>query len=263
MNKFFRIICFLIICSIIEARNFYVKVGYDTGSTYPKMDFGIVSKIVKLDSDGNMYPPGNSGGTKVLSYPLKSSGASEGFGLTFDMQVTWNATSDFEYGIGTGYQAHTQRKSIPYSKISEPYKNGGSEVYQDTYNSSTLLPSFDSIPLYLIARYKVSTGGEVSPYFEFDIGYSFNIMNQNGKFEESYFDDSINKTSSYTLENSDLGIEAKDGIYFGFGLGLEYKIYVFDIMYKKNLADYKFQDGIISDSSYSRVTISAGVKLPY
>ena len=139
---------------------------------------------------------------------------------------------NFELGVGIAYQDHGKTKS----KTSY-----GVEAQGDMY---------DSVPLYVTARYNFKNSTEVTPYLKTNIGYSFNVN-----------DGSIKAKYMGVEAKSD--IEAKNGFYYGVGGGLEYKNFIVDLSYQRNYSkvEGKNPQGLtVNDGNgdFDRVTLGFG-----
>ncbi|MBP9478816.1 MAG: porin family protein [Sebaldella sp.] len=135
-----------------------------------------------------------------------------------------------ELGVGLAYQDHGKVKTGNYN---------GYSTEGDLY---------DSIPLYLTGRYTFKNSSEFTPYVKANIGYSFNIndgtLKEKGVYGEVDYD-----------------VNAKDGFYYGLGLGVEYKGFIADLSYQVNYSDIEDRNNSYLNSSkadFQRVTLGLG-----
>ena len=149
---------------------------------------------------------------------------------------------NFELGLGLAYQDHGKLKSLT---------TGG--YYYNTEISGDL---YDSVPLYVTAKYNFKNSSDFTPYVKANLGYSFNINDGTLTLKET---DRLTGDSV----SDDLSVDAKDGFYYAVSTGVEYKGFVVDLAYQVNYADVDFKDsnGYIYESSsadFSRVTLGLG-----
>ena len=99
------------------------------------------------------------------------------------------------------------------------------------------LKNYNSFPVYGTAKYTFDTQTAVKPYVKGDLGYSVN----NG--------------------NHDFGIDgkfkAKNGLYYGAGIGANYNNINFELMYKENKGRYQ-HNNLKYDANYRRVSLGVG-----
>ena len=109
--------------------------------------------------------------------------------------------TNFQIGAGIEYRL---------SDIDQP---GNRRVESENINYSYDSGSLTSIPLYLTARYNFKNITDFTPYVKVNLGYSINSGDTNVKLNNIY-------TGKLVEEyNSDID----NGMYYGFGLGVEYK----------------------------------------
>ena len=103
---------------------------------------------------------------------------------------------------------------------------GGGVAYQSHKKTKDGGEGYNSTPVYLTSKYSFDTG-EVKPYLKADLGYSFNTN------------------------------KAKNGMYYGAGIGVSYNNFNAELMYKENKSKI---DGWLWDESlnYKRVTLGVG-----
>jgi opacity protein-like surface antigen len=136
---------------------------------------------------------------------------------------------NFELGAGLAYQDHGKVKTGNYNTF------------------STEGDLYDSIPLYITGRYTFKNSTDLTPYVKLNIGYSFNMNDGTLKIKDA-------------LGERDLNVDAKNGFYYGTGIGLEYKNFVADLSYQVNYADIEAKDGNFdgSKANFQRVTLGLG-----
>lgn len=213
--------------------NIYVGLGLDVDSEYDSTSFkalGLSEKLTKGDTDN--------------------------VGFETSIEITKNINSNLELGAGLAYQRHADLKTYSYSLNDPDY------VY-DNYDNK--VERFDSIPLYLVAKYNFTEfNNGIKPYIKGHLGYSFNIDKGNVKYSNSYQDVG---TVDKAIDNLSADVNIDNGAYFGIGAGLEYNNFYTDIMYKINTAEATYKlDGLNSskeDFNYSRITLGFGYKFNY
>lgn len=144
------------------------------------------------------------------------------------LEATKYFTPNWELGLGVAYQDHRTPKDG---------RNGH-------------LPGYDSIPVYALAKYNFETTSEFKPFFKTSLGYSFNSLDGDVKYNNQTYSSSI-----------------KDSLYFGMGVGVEYQNFIVDLMYQLNRGDLNYQlesNQRLKDTyDYSRVTLSFGYKFEF
>lgn len=144
---------------------------------------------------------------------------------------------NFELGAGIAYQDHGKTKSKT---------TNGIEAQGDFY---------DSVPLYVTARYNFKNSTEVTPYLKTNLGYSFNVNDGSVK-------------AKYAGVEAKSDINAKDGFYYGVGGGLEYKGFVVDLSYQRNYSkvEGKNSQGLKvnnGNADFDRVTLGFGYNFAF
>lgn len=144
---------------------------------------------------------------------------------------------NFELGVGIAYQDHGKTKSRTRNGI-----EGQADLY-------------DSVPLYVTARYNFKNSTEVTPYLKTNLGYSFNVN-----------DGSIK--AKYAGGEAKADLNAKNGLYYGVGGGLEYKNFVVDLSYQRNYSkvEGKNSQGISvekGNGDFDRVTLGLGYNFSF
>ncbi len=163
------------------------------------------------------------------------------------VEVTKDLGSNFEAGLGLGYVWHGKRD----------YKENYIEDNGDKYEDSRKYPAINSIPLYVTGKYKFDTGSDIKPYIKTDLGYSFNKMKKSTTVTSKNL--STGETDTYTE-----GFKAKNGLYAGVGVGVEYNNVTADLSYVFTGAKYKYTDGSDADKANNRaVRLTVGYKFAF
>lgn len=168
-------------------------------------------------------------------------GKKDNLGFEFALEGTRNITDNLELGLGIAYQQNAKLKTHS-NHLKEKYEMG----------------NYNSVPLYVTGRYNITTfSNEIIPYVKANLGYSFNLNEKDVKFRDT---DGVGVTSTGNLK-------VDNGLYYGAGVGMEYKDFLMDIMYQQTIADAKvsFQGEKTNKKSfdYSRVTLSLGYKFNF
>ena len=155
-------------------------------------------------------------------------------------------TEQFQVGVGIGYQINGKIKE--YTDVQDENLK---VVVEDT-------KLYDSIPLYITARYEFNKNGEWIPFIKANLGYSFNINNRNTNYYRT-----INKNNDEVLDSGYLRkFSAQNGLYYGVGAGVGYKNFTFDVSYNVNTAKVKSTNYLDEKSSgrvdFSRILFSVG-----
>ena len=101
---------------------------------------------------GATYSDYENDGTTILD------DKTDGFGGELALEGHRSLTDNFDFGLGMAYQFHADRDT---------------QNIFDTYDESGV--EYDSIPVYLIAKYNFDMNSEVKPYLKANLGYSFNF----------------------------------------------------------------------------------------
>lgn len=165
-------------------------------------------------------------------------------------EYTFNITPKWELGLGVATQNHANISNKPYPRLAE----------SGFYRNSNL--STGSIPIYLTSKFnfdELNNGTKL--YIKSDLGYSF--INSSDRL---YQYKSVN-----SLESEKIELSFNQSLYAGFGLGIEYNNFLFDIMLKVNtlkleIDGTKASDGDMTHFSdnmninYSRIVATIGYK---
>ena len=214
-----------------EGVNVYGRLGLDVYSHYNK----IVAK-----EDGQTL--------------LKSKGQ---VAPSIALEVTKDLGSNFEAGLGLGYVWHGKRDYKESDIYMDIYEGENEEIIKvGKSEAKGKIPAINSIPLYVTGKYKFDTGSDIKPYVKADLGYSFNKMKKS--FTVTAKDLTTGETGTATYE----GLKAKNGLYAGIGVGLEYSNVTADLSYV--LTQSKIKD---EDDSYKAnngaVRLTVGYKFTF
>jgi hypothetical protein len=146
--------------------------------------------------------------------------STDGFGGEVALEGYKMLDDNFDVGLGLAYQFHADRDS----------KNGVDGV------------EYDSVPLYLTAKYNFMTDSNIKPYLKANLGYSFNFNSSDADVAGTSYSTSVD-----------------DGLYWAAGAGMEYDNFTVDLMYAVNKAkssedSYSYKH----DNDYDRVVLSVG-----
>ena len=158
------------------------------------------------------------------------------------LEVTKDLGSNFEAGLGLGYVWHGKRD---YKETDD----------KDEYTAK--FPAINSIPLYVTGKYKFDTGSDIKPYVKVDLGYSFN------KMKKSMIGTGKNLTTGDTGTVTVEGLKAKNGLYAGIGVGLEYNNVTADLSYVFTGAKYKDIDGDTAKANNGALRLTVGYKFAF
>lgn len=226
--------------------NIYGKIGLDIWSEYDEWTF----EGEKLNKKGT-----------------------DNLGFEIALEGTKNITNNFELGLGIAYQNHATPKSFKEVEVETippaPVRvsRAADPVNYTEYKSE--MPSFDSVPLYVVAKYNFETESVWKPYLKATLGYSFNFNSDDLELSYSEYTDGTLVDSGSAKVKTDV----KNGLYYGIGAGVEYENFFVDLMYQVNQAkakvsyeDQDFPEDNFSkknDFNYSRVTLGFGYKFNY
>ncbi len=191
-------------------------------NVYGKFGVDLTSKFSKIeDSDG-------------VALPLPTKAKS---GYSFFLEGTTNVTPNTELGLGIGY---TTRKGKDYS-----YMDSNNRIHGE-------MSTYNSIPLYFIAKYNFETRTEFKPFIKADLGYSFNKLKAKDEYENG----------QKMVVDVDLS-KATNGLYVGVGIGAEYKNFVTELSYVHTKSKLKWQDGESQKWDNKAVRLSVGYKFNF
>lgn len=207
-----------------------------------KVLLGLVAlSAVSFAVQGDTYLNARFGGDLGASYTgYEYSGvdilsdSTDGFGGELALEGYKSITDNFDLGLGIAYQFHADRdkQGVP-----------GGEISGADYNS---------IPVYLTAKYNFNLDSGIKPYLKANLGYSFN-------FDSS--DLEAKGTRENTGDNYKVSTNVENGLYWALGGGVEYKNFTVDLMYAITTAETEAKklDGK-EKNDYGRVVLSAGYR---
>ncbi len=149
-------------------------------------------------------------------------------GANFALEVTKNITPNFELGGGLAY---TIRKD---SKI---HDSDIDSRFEERWNFT--MPRYESIPLYLTAKYNFETNSTIKPYVKADLGYSFNRVKKNIKIN---WEEKDLRTNTIDSGTDKVRVKTTNGMYLGVGVGFEYNNFVTDLSYVHTNSNFKWYD---------------------
>ena len=177
------------------------------------------------------------------------------------VEVTKDLGSNFEAGLGLGYVWHGQRdykKSSTYRIIDEDINE---TIEEGKYEVKGKIPAINSIPLYVTGKYKFDTGSDIKPYVKADLGYSFNKMKKSFTVTKNLANGET-LADEYNIAN-DYKWKAKNGLYAGIGVGVEYNNVTADLSYVFTGAKYKFENGNTYKANKNAVRLTVGYKFAF
>jgi len=172
-------------------------------------------------AQSDMYLNARFGGDIMAKYDKVYSGfddSTHAFGGEVALEGYKVLDDNFDVGLGLAYQFHADRDS----------KDSVSGV------------EYDSIPVYLTAKYNFITNSNITPYLKANLGYSFNFNSSDAKRPGS------------------VSTSVDDGLYWAAGAGMEYDNFTVDLMYAVNEADSSMSGSSDKDNDYDRVVLSVG-----
>ncbi len=174
------------------------------------------------------------------------------------VEVTKDLGSNFEAGLGLGYVWHGKRDYKESDIYMDIYEGENEEIIKvGKSEAKGKIPAINSIPLYVTGKYKFDTGSDIKPYIKADLGYSFNKMKKSMTVTEKKL--TTGETETYTE-----GLKAKNGLYAGVGVGVEYNNVTADLSYVFTGAKYKYTDGSDADKANNRaVRLTVGYKFAF
>ena len=169
------------------------------------------------------------------------------YDLDFKSKVESHDISDqFDKGFGIGAEYRIE-------VIDGLELGGGLEYQKNEYNGFKNDPSFngdyyvkdtsglDSFPLYLTARYNFKNSSEFIPYVKINLGYSIN----SGEVTETL--NFANPISVPSIKQEEY--DFKNGLYYGFGVGITYRSFLIDLSYEMN--EFNLEGKYLTASSIS------------
>jgi len=165
----------------------------------------------------------------------------KGFGGEIAIEGYRGLTDNFDLGLGLAYQFHGDRED----------KSNGVIIDGNYGQLDSKGGEYNSVPLYLIAKYNFHTGSGFTPYLKANLGYSFNFGSSD-----------VELSFTGTNESGKAETEVENGLYWAVGGGMEYHNFTVELMYALNKAESKLKDldDEKVDNDYGRIVLSAGYK---
>ena len=178
--------------------------------------------------------------SQIIGNKKITDGKTDDFGYELAIEGTRNLNENFELGLGVAYQ-----------------RNNNTSLYFNSKDERSSMSRYDSIPIYVTGKYNFNLFGNWRPYFKGNIGYSFNIKEENSIFATK------GKPTLYKTK-------VDNGLYAGIGVGVEYNDFLIDLTYSVNYAKASL-DGINQKDEkikaqrfdYSRLILSVGYKFDF
>ena len=211
-----------------------------------KVLLGLVAlSAVSFAAQGDTYLNARFGGDLGASYTKHKiedtnvlSNKTDGFGGELALEGYKSITDNFDLGLGLAYQFHADRKTQEVSEAGNTGEISGAE--------------YNSLPIYLTAKYNFNLNSKIKPYLKANLGYSFN-------FGES--DLEAKGTGVNAGDDEKTSIDVENGLYWAVGGGVEYKNFTVDLMYAVTKAEATANDFYgKEDNDYGRVVLSAGYR---
>ena len=211
-----------------------------------KVLLGLVAlSAVSFAAQGDTYLNARLGGDLGASYTGHELNGvdllnedTDGFGGELALEGYKSITDNFDLGLGLAYQFHADRKTQEVSEAGNTGEISGAE--------------YNSLPIYLTAKYNFNLNSEIKPYLKANLGYSFN-------FGES--DLEAKGTGVNAGDDEKTSIDVENGLYWAVGGGVEYKNFTLDLMYAVTKAETEVKDWDgKEDNDYGRVVLSAGYR---
>ena len=188
----------------------------------------------------DMYLNARFGGDFGANYDSISAAhltdSTDGFGGEVALEGYKSLNDAFDIGLGLAYQFHADRDSETFIRGRRTVRKADGAEY-------------DSIPLYLTAKYNFMTNSNIKPYLKANLGYSFNFNSSDSE-----------RTDIVTGTVHTFNTSVDDGLYWGAGVGMEYNNLTLDLMYVVNEAKTEINGAntIKEDNNYDRVVLSVG-----
>ncbi|WP_101776439.1 outer membrane beta-barrel protein [Pasteurella oralis] len=177
--------------------NFYGKAGIDLTSRFESVEMSTTIRNHFLNS------------TAITS-------KKNTFSPSIFLETTYNILPQTEIGLGMGY---IKRKG--FNHVASATYRGSSKT--ETITEKFKINRYSSIPVYLAIKQNYPLNQNTTLYFNGNLGYSFN------KIRNTTYDI---KDSNPTLDYSRaFNLKTKNGLYWGLGMGMEYKSFLVEIGY--------------------------------
>ncbi|WP_249963439.1 hypothetical protein [Histophilus somni] len=194
--------------------NFYGKAGIDLTSRF---------ETFKLTA--------NNDGPPISEIPASS--RQNTFSPSIFLETTYNIFPQTEVGLGVGY---IKRKGFDHS--ANWFIFGGGEYTPnpaDPATANTAIETYKvnryaSVPIYVVLKQNIALSQNAKLYFMGNLGYSLNKI-EDTKY--NYYSDQVSQ-GNFVLNESlskPRKMKAKNGLYLGLGVGVEYKSFLAEIGY--------------------------------
>ena len=171
-------------------------------------------------------------------------------GFHFGVEYRREILTNFQIGAGLEYRK---------SDMDQP---GNRRVYSENIDYSYDSDSLNSIPVYITARYNFRNFTSITPYVKANLGYSINSGDTNVKLNNIYSGKLVEEYNS----------KMKDKIYYGVGVGIEYKNFLVDLTYditqseaEEKIYNYEDKEGFSDDYKFDikKLTLSFGYQFNF
>ena len=165
---------------------------------------------------------------------------------------------EYRREILTNFQIGAEKKK----KKSDMDQPGNRRVYSENIDYSYDSDSLNSIPVYITARYNFRNFTSITPYVKANLGYSINSGDTNVKLNNMYSGKLVEEYNS----------KMKDKIYYGIGVGIEYKNFLVDLTYditqseaEEKIYNYEDKEGFNNDYDFDikKLTLSFGYQFNF
>ena len=171
-------------------------------------------------------------------------------GFHFGVEYRREILTNFQIGAGLEYRK---------SDMDQP---GNRRVYSENIDYRYDSDSLNSIPVYITARYNFRNFISITPYVKANLGYSINSGDTNVKLNNMYSGKLVEEYNS----------KMKDKIYYGIGVGIEYKNFLVDLTYditqseaEEKIYNYEDKEGFNNDYDFDikKLTLSFGYQFNF
>lgn len=145
------------------------------------------------------------------------------FSPSIFLESTYNILPQTEIGVGIGYikrKGFNHTASATFPNTAYPNNNA-----TRTVTEKFKINRYSSIPVYLALKQNYPLNPNTKLYFNGNLGYSFNKIRNNTAYD-------IKDSVPFLISSSRIfNLKAKNGLYLGLGMGIEYKSFLVDIGY--------------------------------
>lgn len=141
------------------------------------------------------------------------------FSPSIFLESTYNILPQTEIGVGIGY---IKRKGFNHV-ASATHKGINNKV--ETITEKFKINRYSSLPVYLALKQNYPLNPNTTLYFNGNLGYSFNKIRNHTIYD-------IKDSVPFLISSPRIfNLKAKNGLYWGLGMGIEYKSFLVDIGY--------------------------------